>query len=425
MKNKLNQFNRRQFIKGGAGLSAGIALMQTGRAQREGSDEFTERLIDASETPVLKKELFTSSVTIESIDLLRRDDQFFVHVRSTDGAEGIAMTNRSLVNSVYPLLLNRVAPVFIGEDARNLEDLLKEVFVRGLNYKWQGAPFWMCVAWVEFAILDLLGKTIEQPVGALLGTRFRDQTPIYYANGDRSSSAGEVVDQLKELIQKSGARAVKFKLGARMRFDDASTARDLALIPLARKELGDETTLYTDANSSFDVPTAIRIGKRLEEYNYSFFEEPVQFDYSEETKAVADALKIPIAGGEQESSMRRFRWLIENDAVQIPQPELLFFGGLIRCIRVARMAEVAGKKVVPHMSGFGLGILYVLHYASVVPNSSEYQEYKGDKDGIPYEVVGTGKPLESINGVIQIPKSPGLGVAFDPSYMSSAKRVVL
>ncbi|MEM9161163.1 MAG: mandelate racemase/muconate lactonizing enzyme family protein [Verrucomicrobiota bacterium] len=425
MKSDLTRNNRRHFIKYGACLSAGIALLNAGCAQQEDFAAFTRRLIDASNKPVLRKDLFTSSVTIESIDLLRRDNQFFVHVRSTDGAEGLAMTNRTLINSVYPLLLNRVAPIFIGKDARDLEALLNDVFVSKLNYKWQGAPFWMCVAWVEFAILDLLGKTIGQPVGVLLGNRLRDETSIYYANGDRSSSAENVVDQLKGLIQKSGAQAVKFKLGARMRFDDASTARDIALIPLARKELGDETILYTDANSSFDVPTAIRIGKLLEANNYSFFEEPVQFDYLEETKAVAEALNIPIAGGEQESSMRRFRWLIENDAVQIPQPELLFFGGLIRCIRVARMAEVAGKKVVPHMSGFGLGILYVLHYASVVPNSNEFQEYKGDKDGIPYEVVGTGRPLESIKGVIQIPKGPGLGVAFDPSYMSSAQRVQL
>ena len=272
-------------------------------------------------------------------------------------------------------------------------------------------------------MLDLLGKQIERPIGELLGGRLRNRAAIYYANGDRKSSAEAVVDQLRALIDKSGARAVKFKLGARMHYTEASTRRDLELIPLARKALGDDATLYTDSNSSYDVPMAIRIGKLLEEHGYAFFEEPVQFDYLEETKAVADALDVPIAGGEQETSMRRMRWLIENRAVQIPQPDLLFFGGLIRSIRAARMADLAGMKVVPHMSGFGLGILYVLHFASVTPNANEYQEYKGDKDGVPYEVVGTGKPLESSNGEIEIPSGPGLGVVFDPDYLAAAERV--
>ena len=170
---------------------------------------------------------------------------------------------------------------------------------------------------------------------------------------------------------------------------------------------------------------ALKIGKALEEHNYGFYEEPVQFDYLEETKEVADALTIPIAGGEDEYSMRRFQWLIENNALQIVQPDLLFFGGFVRSIRVARMAEAAGLKVVPHMSGFGLGILHVLHYAAIVPNSMPHQEFKGDKDGLPYVVTGTNSPLEAIDGAITIPQGPGMGVTFDPDYMIKLKPVIL
>ena len=416
--------SRRQFFKTAGLASTGALAFGVGCSNAKGSPH-TNAYVQAWNKPVLRRGLFSDSIVIESIDLLKRDDQYFVRVRSKDGAVGLALTNRRLMNSLYPMFLIRIAPFFIGKDARDLDTLVQGVFTVNLNYKWQGAPFWMCVAWLEFAILDLMGKQIGQPVGALLGERFRDKTPIYYANGDRKSAPENVVEQLKALIAKSGARAVKFKLGARMGYTDASNQRDLALIPLAREELGDDTTLYVDSNSSFDTPTAIRMGRELQKYGYDFFEEPVRFDDYEGTKVVADALDIPIAGGEQESSQYRFQWLIEKDAVQIPQPDLLFFGGLIRSIRVARMAALAGKKVVPHMSGFGLGILYVLHYASVVPNSNEFQEYKGDKDGIPYTVVDTGKPLESINGEIGIPKAPGLGVEFDPDYLSAAKVVQL
>ena len=384
---------------------------------------FRERLVAARTSPVLRRDRLRDPIIIDTVELLNKGDQFFVRIRSTDGVEGIALTNKRVIRSIYPMLPALVMPHFVGKDARDLDALIEGVFVRGHNYKWQGLGFWSCVAWVEFAILDLIGNHIEAPIGKLVGERIHDRTAIYYANGDRTSKAAAVVDQLEELIAVSGARALKFKLGARMHSTDASTKRDIELIPLARKRLGDEMTLFTDCNSSFDVPLAIRIGKLLEAHGYGFFEEPVQFDHFEETKAVADALQVPVAGGEQEYSMRRFQWLIENRALDILQPDLLFFGGFVRSIRVARMAEAAGLRVVPHMSGFGLGSLHVLHFASVVPNSLEYQEYKGDKDGLPYEVIGTGEPFRPIDGEIEIPSGPGFGVRFDPDYMRQLRPV--
>ena len=413
--------DRRDLLK----ITALGTLLPTAVRPAAGDDDsgLRERLVAAQASSVLRRDRLPDPIVIDTVELLNKDDQFFVRIRSTDGIEGIALTNKRVIRSIYPMLPALVMPHFVGKDARDLDALIEGVFMRGHNYKWQGLGFWSCVAWVEFAILDLIGNHVGAPVGKLVGDRIRDRTAIYYANGDRTSDAAAVVDQLEELIAISGARALKFKLGARMHSTDASTQRDFELIPLARKRLGDEVTLFTDSNSSFDIPLAVRTGKLLQAHDYGFFEEPVQFDHFEETKAVADALNIPIAGGEQEYSMRRFQWLIEHRALDIVQPDLLFFGGFVRSIRVARMAEAAGLRVVPHMSGFGLGSLHVLHFASVVPNSLKYQEYKGDKDGLPYEVIGTGKPFRSIDGEIEIPSGPGFGVRFDPDYMRQLRPV--
>ena len=415
--------HRRDLLK----LTAVGALLPptVGAAGCAERSDLRERLLAAQASPVLRRDRLPEPIVIESVELLRKDEQFFVRVRSRDGAEGLALTNQRVIRSIYPMLPALVMPYFVGKDARGLDSLIEGVFMRGQNYKWQGLGFWSCVAWVEFAILDLIGNHVGAPLGELIGERVRDRSAIYYANGDRKSSAGAVVDQLEELIAISGAMAVKFKLGARMHYTDASTKRDFELIPLARRRLGDEVVLFTDSNSSYDVPLALRIGTLLQAHDYGFFEEPVQFDHYEETRAVADALDIPVAGGEQVYSMRRFQWLIENEALQILQPDLLFFGGFVRSIRVARMARAADLKVVPHMSGFGLGSLHVLHFASVVPNSMPFQEFKGDKDGLPYEVTGTGKPLQSIDGEIEVPSGPGLGVRFDPDYVSQLKPVKL
>lgn len=347
---------------------------------------------------------------------------YFVHIVSKDGVEGTAIANRQLINSLYSLFNNRVKPIFEGKDARDLEDLFDALYVHNLNYKWQGVAFWVCAAVMEFAVLDLLGKTFNLSVGELLGEVIRTDIPIYRASGNRGNTAEEEIEYLQGLIAETGARAVKFRLGARMRYDGDSTKRDRQLIPLARKTLGEDFTLYADANGSYDVEMSIQIGELMESCGYGFFEEPVPFDYYEETREINARLRIPIAGGEEESSLRQFLWMIENRVVDVVQPDPLLFGGLIRSIKVARMADVAGLPTVPHMSGYGLGYLYVLHFASIVPNSGNHLEYKGDKDPIPFECATS--DLKPRDGIMKAPTGPGLGIELDRDFTDNGKPIV-
>ncbi len=158
---------------------------------------------------------------------------------------------------------------------------------------------------------------------------------------------------------------------------DFPPGRTEKLIPLVRKTFGDEMIIYADSNGSYTVKEAIRIGKIIEEYKFDFYEEPVPFDWYDETRQVAEALRVPIAGGEQEPSLHQFRWLICNDALDIVQPDMFYFGGMVRSMKVARMAHAVGKQCVPHISGSGLGYLYMMHFVSAIPNAGEYHEFKG------------------------------------------------
>jgi L-alanine-DL-glutamate epimerase-like enolase superfamily enzyme len=241
---------------------------------------------------------------------------------------------------------------------------------------------------------------------------------VYRASGYRGNSPEAEIAYLQQLVDETGAKAIKFRLGARMRYDDASTKRDLALIPLTRKTFGDGMTIYADANGSYDLPTAERIGEVMQEHRLAFLEEPVPFDYYDETKGIADRLLLPVAGGEQESSLRRFRWMIEHRGVDVVQPDLFYFGGFVRSIRVARMAAAAGIPCTPHMSGGGLGYLYVAHFASCVPNAGPFQEYKGRRGSLP--VSSDTSTLASVNGLLTVPTGPGLGVTIDPSLLNGA-----
>ncbi|MEO1023564.1 MAG: mandelate racemase/muconate lactonizing enzyme family protein [Bacteroidota bacterium] len=406
--------SRKEFLARSAGLPT-LGLLPFSEANiKDAQDNLVDQLKGVARQPVLKAALVKDSVFLQSLTIHQSGKHYFLKATSIQGTSGYAVMRDKYIRNIYPIMLNRIIPFYIGKDARKLEALQDNLYVHQLNYKWQGLAFWVGVAYVELALLDLLGKHAGVPVSDLLGGRIRTSVDIYYASGNRGNAAEEEIEHLQELIGLSGAHAVKYRLGARMAFNSASDKRDRALIPLVRKVLGDEVTIYADANGSFTVEKAIETGQQLEEHGTAFFEEPCPFDHYEETRAVSEALSIPIAGGEEETSMRRFIWLLASGTLQVVQPDLLFFGGLIRSIKVARMANLVGIPCTPHISGGALGFLYMMQFSSCVPNIGPYQEFKGNNDGVP---VASDVELIPANGTIQIPTLPGLGITFDPDFL--------
>jgi len=413
------KLNRRLFIKSAVGAGAWTAA-QDSLSAAESRKTSLAQLDKAAAAPVLKIASIKSPVKIASIELLRNRNNFFIRTRSTDGALGIAVTN-SRAAYLYPILQQLVIPYFIGKDARALESLIDGVYVYRSNYKLSSLALWCCVAWVEFSLLDLLGRIVGKPVGELLGGVVRREIPIYVASGNRNTTPEQEVAILARHIEKTGAGAVKFKVGGRMSNNaDSMPGRSEGLIRIVRKTLGDNITIYADSNGSYDWRKAIELGKLMQDYGINMFEEPCPFDHLEETKRVADALSIPISGGEQEASIRRFRWMVHNNAVQVVQPDLHYFGGYIRATRVARMAAKAGMSVIPHMSGAGVGYVDVLHFASCTPNIGDFHEYKGaiSQTGSWYD-----PPLRLRNGAINVPVGPGLSIAADADLLKDAKPV--
>ena len=409
------RINRRSFLSSAPTLwAAGVASARQGiAADTEASFPrvTNEELDRAAAEPVLKVDTIKSPIVIESIKLLKREREYFVHVRSKDGAEGISLTNPPRAEYLDKVLKDLVIPFFINKDARNLESLLWELYRYNDNYKLQGLALWSPQAWVEFAILDMLGRIAGKPIGALLGNIVRRDVPIYVASGRRDTTPEQEVEQLAKLLEQSGAKALKFRVGGRMsRNADAMPGRTEKLIPLVRKTFGDAIDIHADSNSSYDPRNAIRIGRTLEEIKAVYFEEPCEFDALDETKKVADALTIPVAGGEQEASHWRFRWAIANRAVDIVQPDLHYYGGLIRSIRVARMAAKARLPTTVHISG-GFGFVYMLHFASCVEDIGRYQEYKlgTERYGNWFDPAITVK-----DGRMTIPSGPGVGIK-DPA----------
>ncbi len=364
---------------------------------------------------VFKRELFSDPVIIDSCDLLKYEDNYMIRVRSKEGAEGYCVCHNMRMPHLYPIQLMLVNPFFIGKDARDLDDLIDGVFMYRNNYKYQGYTLWIPVAQVEMAILDMMGRIAGKSMGELIGDIHNREIAIYRANNGRGLSAEESVERIKERQRETQAKAVKFKIGGRRSNPEVPEGRTERLIPLMRESFPDDITIYADCNGSYDASEAIRIGRLLEKYEIDLFEQPVPTDWYQDWKETSEALTIPIASGGGEVSIRNFRWLIGTDSVQMVQQDLFYFGGMIRCMKVARMAEARGYPCVPHISGTGLGYIYMMQFVSAIPNAGPFHEYKGLSTGIPFECKTSS--LKPENGILHLPKGIGSGVEIDPGFI--------
>ncbi|MGC9520373.1 MAG: mandelate racemase/muconate lactonizing enzyme family protein [Anaerolineae bacterium] len=370
-------------------------------------------------------QLLDVPVKIAAVEVFRFDGHYLVRTTSANGDAGVVCANSRLPYSV-PIMQDLVLPYFEGQDARDLEDLVDGVYTYKSAYKLAGLAFWNPVAYVELSLLDLLGRLTHMPVGRLFGPIVRQEISVYLSSGRRDTTPEAEVAWLGERLAETGATAVKFKIGGRMSHNaDALPGRTERLVPLARKELptkalGGDLTIYVDANGSYDAEHAVEVGRMLADYDIAFLEEPCPWQAYWETQRVTAALALPVAGGEQDSSLPIFDWMIRDRVVDIVQPDMMYNGGLIRCMRVAERAAAAGMPVMPHSPKAGPEAATVLQFGSVVPNLGPHQEWRG----APAAPVAWATPfLEIHEGVVSVPDGPGLGIEYDPAIWDKAERL--
>ena len=422
--------DRRKFIGTALAGSLGAALPRTSYsspAQIQVADALGPKyakLDQILKQSVFRKEFFANPIIIETLELLRFNDSFLCRVRSKDGAEGISVGHSGQLRSLYPIFSNLLKPFFLKKDARELDLIMEKVYVYQLNFRLNGMALGVPLATIEFAILDMMGQIAGKSIGQLIGDITNPHVAVYQATEYREKPVTESLELIKRDVNEYNAKALKIKIGGLMfgtedMYAVGPSRRTEEIVPLVRKTFGDKMVLYADSNGFYSTEEAIRAGRLLEEYKFEFFEEPVPFDWYEETKQVADTLKIPIAGGEQEYSLHGFRWLIANDALKVVQPDLFYFGGMIRSMKVALMANALGKKCTPHMTGGGLGFLYSIHFVSSLPNALNYHEFKGLKTEVVFESQYSSLKVE--DGMLKVPVGPGSGVTIDPGFIAKHK----
>lgn len=413
---------RRALLQGSL-AAAGWTLFAPAVAASDGVRRIDGGLLafDANPAPIVDLHArIPAPVVIEALDVVRHSDRTqFIRARSRDGAEGFFLCN-SRFKDVASLFFNIVRPALIGGDARDIAALLDRAYRgAGRGYKYAGLAYYAAVGHAELAVLDLLGKAAGVRVADLLGGPRTEHIDVYLTRLTRDTSPEEEVETLAARVAETGARAVKVKIGGRMSLNaDASAGRTDALVPLLRQTLGDAMTIYVDANGSYDAPTAIAIGRRLEDHGVALYEEPCPWEEFEMTRQVADALDVAVGGGEQDTSFPKWRWMIENRGVDIVQPDLVYNGGALRAITVARMAAAGGLKVTPHYPRGGMESAPLMHVIATLPNFGGFMEYRSHEPTFDFDH----EPVIAVDaGRVALPLGPGFGIDIDPKVIKRAR----
>ncbi len=317
----------------------------------------------------------------------------FVHDDAGMVGQNLIFTLNNRRTKVLRQMIDELADVLIGHDAGHIAGFWSRAWkdINFLGHK--GVPV-VGISALDGALWDLLGKTTGQPLYRLLGGA-RDRVPAYHSGGLwLSRSQDELVKEARSFID-AGFKAMKMRLG------NADPAVDLARVRAVREAIGPDIRLMADANQALTETQAIRLGRGLEEFDLTWFEEPLPAWDVEGLARVAAALDTPIASGETEYTRYGFRRMLELRSADVLMPDLQRVGGVSEFMRVGHMAESHDIPVSSHL--FPESSIQVL---GALANAS-YLEY------MPWFSPIFNEELTFENGNAIVPERPGFGFTFD------------
>jgi L-alanine-DL-glutamate epimerase-like enolase superfamily enzyme len=346
-----------------------------------------------------------------------------VRVRTDDGEEGWGQLSPYNADITAAVLHRQVAPHALGQDAGDIETLVARL--PELEHKFPGSYLCRAIGGLDTALWDARGKREGKSVCELLGGTPRP-FPVYASSMRRDIEPAEEARRLARLREADGFTAFKFRVGREVGHDqDEWPGRTEAVVRAVREALGDDATLLVDANSCYTPATAIEVGRFLQDHGVRHFEEPCPYWELEWTAAVADALDLEVAGGEQDCLLSQWRRIIGMPAVDVVQPDVCYVGGLTRALQVAEMADAAGLACTPHSANLSMVTVFTLHLMGAIPNAGPYVEFSIEpSDYYPWQV-GLFEPALAVrDGAVQIPDGPGWGVRPAREWLERADRQV-
>jgi L-talarate/galactarate dehydratase len=315
-----------------------------------------------------------------------------VFITTEDGTTGVGYSWSLLGGDTATrcVLRDDFAPLLIDEDALDHERLWHRLYKRLQTGGRRGLAI-QAQAAVDLALWDIKGKITGLPVYKLLGGR-RESAPVYYSDGGWLYMSPSEIVAAFEPYQAQGMFGIKMKIG------HADYRTDIQRVREVRKALGDKVWIAVDANQRWDYPTAVRVGRELEQLAIAWLEEPMLCEDIPGHARLAAELDIPIALGETLGSRYEFAAFLRAGAVDILQPDIVRVGGITEIVKVATLADVANLPVEPHHM-----MESSIQVACGVLDS-------GSIEYMPWVAAAFAEPMQIKNGHMLPPQKPGLGL---------------
>jgi len=358
-------------------------------------------------------------------------EYLFVEVTTDEGISGwgeITSTTK-IANRALASILRQVGEQIKGEDASQIERLWHKIF-RSFTYMGSRGAACEVTSAIDIALWDIRGKQLGLPVYELLGGAVRDEISLYtHPDQSKFTSKDGVIAEIRAIVD-SGHTGLKFdpfphQGGDRERRDgyldgeltrkDEREAADLTA--LIRETAGPDVDVLIDAHGRFDVPTAIRLCRSLEEAGQiDWFEEPCPPESLNALKQVRDKVSAPISWGERGHTKWDFVPVLEQKLTDYVMPDVTWTGGITELKKISALCEAYYIPVSPHDAGGPINILAGSHVMMSTPNFYKLETNRWDLGGY-NELMHT--RIDTTKGIIKLPKVPGLGIEMNMDYLKA------
>jgi L-alanine-DL-glutamate epimerase-like enolase superfamily enzyme len=323
----------------------------------------------------------------------------FAEIRTEGGHEGIGFGYSKRAGGPAQFAHAReIAPDLIGEDPNDIARLWTKLVWAGASVGRSGAST-QAIAAMDVALWDLKAKRAGLPLAKLLGAH-RDSVRCYNTSGGFLHESIEQVKDNATRTLESGVGGIKIKVGL------PDSAEDLRRVRAVREHLGDGVPFMVDANQQWDRPTAMRVSRRLEEFDLVWIEEPLDAYDAEGHAQLARSLDTAIATGEMLTSVAEHYELIRQGSVDIIQPDAPRIGGITQFLKLSALADHANLQLAPH---FAMEIH--VHLAATYPREP-WLEHFDWLDPLFNE------HLEMRDGRMVVPNRPGVGFSLSPQALA-------
>ena len=315
-----------------------------------------------------------------------------------------------------------LTPFVIGKNPLSQENIWQDMYLRSLDFA-RGGILVSSLSAIDVALWDLKGKILNQPISVLLGGRKREKVRAY-ATGMYFSKEKNLSQQMTEEalnFKKQGFEAMKMKVGLGIK-------EDIKNVKAVRNAIGTDIELMVDADHAYSLKEAVQLAKGMEEFNLYWFEQPINPQDYLGYRELRSKTSIPIAAGEIEFLRVGFLNLLQNHSVDIVQPDICTAGGITEMKKIGGIINTFGIEMVPHCWGTGVSLsaaLQVLSNWDISPGRLHEPELllEFDRTENPLREDLITPKFDFINGRLDIPDKPGLGIDIDEGVLAKYRIV--